>query len=191
MNDGYKDTQIGIVPNNWKILQTQEIGKIVTGTTPSTKRPEYYGGHYPFITPTDISDKKYIDNVERYLTEKGYNVSRPLPPKSVVVTCIASIGKNAITTVESCTNQQINSIICNNQNNPEYIYYILSYKKQQLKALSGKTSVPIVNKGEFSTFLIPIPPLPEQKKITTILSTVDESIEKTTHIIDKTKRKKE
>jgi len=177
-------------PKSWEVRQTQEIGKIVTGTTPNTEDQENFGKKYPFITPTDLDENKYVEVVERYLSEKGYNNSKPIPKNSIVVICIASIGKNAITKQESCTNQQINSIICNEDINPEYLYYIMNYRNKHLKALAGSTTVPIVSKSEFSTFLLPIAPLPEQKKIADILSSVDKAIEKTDEIIEKTEKLK-
>ena len=177
-HEEFKETLYGSLPEKWDIKQMKDIGEIVTGTTPNTDEPENFGSKYPFITPTDLDDKKYVEEVERYLSDKGYENSKPLPKNSVIVTCIASIGENAITKEESCTNQQINSIICKDKVNAEYLYYILNYHSKYLKALAGSTTVPIVSKSEFSTFSLPIPPLQEQKKIASILSSIDNKIQK-------------
>jgi type I restriction enzyme S subunit len=82
---------------------------------------------------------------------------------------------------EDCsTNQQINSIICNEKVDPHFIYYLMKSKTPKISSLSGKTAVPIVKKSLFSKLIIQIPSLTEQKQIADILSSVDEEIEKET-----------
>lgn len=111
--------------------QLSELGDIVTGKTPSTANNELWGGTTPFITPTDIEgyDTYYQEITER--TVSAYGASRQqktlLPPNSVCVTCIGStIGKPCITKSVSITNQQINSIIPNKENDYRYIYYLIT-----------------------------------------------------------------
>jgi len=78
---------------------------------------------------------------------------------------------------ECLTNQQINSIICDKENNPHYIYYAMVFSKRRLKRWAGITTNPIVKKSLFELFPLPLPPLPEQQKIAEILSSVDKRIE--------------
>jgi type I restriction enzyme S subunit len=174
-----KETEIGLVPEGWGILNVGGAGKVVTGTTPRTSMPEYYGGAYMFTSPGDIGEEMYVKKAEKYISEKGLNVSRPLPRDTVLVVCIgATIGKTALTSAEqSTTNQQINAIIPNENVFAHYLYYAISHRAPYLPSLAGRAAVPIVNKSNFANFPIPLPPRPTQKKIASILSTVDKKIE--------------
>lgn len=174
-----KETEIGPVPEHWEVVKVNEVGEVITGTTPSTLKKEYYGGNYPFISPGDIDERKYVTKTEKYLTKEGLGASRPLPRNTVLVVCIgATIGKTAMTFFEqSATNQQINAIISNDKILSHYLYYAITWRSFELPYWAGRAAVPIVNKSNFIKFPIPLPPLPEQKQIAHILSTVDKKIE--------------
>ena len=188
----YKQTEVGLIPEDWEVKKLGEIGNIITGSTPSTTNLEYYkNGTFDFIGPADLNSNKYIDNAEKKVTEKGLNVGRILKQKSVLVTCIGStIGKIGINKNICITNQQINAIETD-KNNSDFIYYSILERKGRLKLIAGEQAVPVLNKTEFSKFKIPLPPLPEQKKIADCLSTWDSAIEKQNALINAlTDRKK-
>ena len=188
----YKQTELGLIPEDWEVKKLGEIGNIITGSTPSTTNLEYYkNGTFDFIGPADLNSNKYIDNAEKKVTEKGLNVGRILKQKSVLVTCIGStIGKIGINKNICITNQQINAIETD-KNNSDFIYYSILERKGRLKLIAGEQAVPVLNKTEFSKFKIPVPPLPEQKKIADCLSTWDCAIEKQSALINAlTDRKK-
>ena len=178
----------------WEEKRLGEVGEIVTGTTPSTKIKSYYEkGIYPWITPTDINENKDIFESERKLTEEGLKKGRFVPKNSLLVTCIASIGKNAILRADGSCNQQINAIIPNDKNNVDFLYYVLETQriKNKMLKLAGQTATPILNKQEFSKIKIHIPPtLAEQQKIASFLSAVDEKIELSAKKIEKLKEYK-
>jgi len=173
----FKDSEIGKIPKEWEVEKLSGIGEIITGTTPSTKIEEYWGEGHPFVTPTDFSDKKYVDKTERYVTQKGIKKARIIPKNSVMVTCIASVGEISMASMECITNQQINTIVCNNGINPHYVYYIMLFRKNILKRWAGITTSPIIKKSLFEKFPLPLPPLPEQQKIAGILADVDKKVE--------------
>lgn len=173
-----------VLPREWSWRVLQDIGKIVTGNTPLTSEPALWGGSIPFVTPTDLGHSAVVSSTGRTLSNEGAARARLLPPRSVLVTCIASIGKNALASTSCCTNQQINAVVCNESAWPEYIYYGLCYRTAELQRLAGATAVSIVSKGKFEQFGLPLPPLPEQRKIAAILSSVDEAIEGTQAVID-------
>ncbi len=174
----FKKTEIGEIPVEWEVGKISNYGEIVTGNTPPTNVPKYYGSEYPFVSPFDLGSKKTIVETEKYLSKEGFSVSRSLPPNSVLVVCIGStIGKTGIAGTELATNQQINSIICKNSDY-NFVYYYTTFINQQFKQLAGTQAVPIINKGNFSTVKVAIPPLDEQKKIGDILSSIDDEIEK-------------
>ena len=173
--NGYKNTAIGIIPDNWEVKRLGETGKVVTGNTPSRTDLSLWNGDFCWATAKDFKEKYINDTVEK-ITEKGCNGARLLPKGAILITCIASIGNNAIAAVPMATNQQINSIIVSDDFNNEWLYYQLDFYKQNLELLASKTAVPLINKSEFEKLKLPIPPLPEQQKIAEILSTWDEAI---------------
>lgn len=124
----FQDSSIGKIPKDWKTRTTKDLGEVVTGITPSTFVKEYWDGDCPFVTPTDISEKKYVEKTERKVSAKGLEKGRLIPKDSVLVTCIASIGKMALASENCQTNQQINAIICKDGVNPHYVYYALGFR---------------------------------------------------------------
>ncbi|MBD3373717.1 restriction endonuclease subunit S [candidate division KSB1 bacterium] len=160
----------------WEECSIVSIGDVVTGGTPSKSNKEFWGGDFVWVTAQDFHGKYISDSVLK-LTQKGKAKSKVIPQNSVLVTCIASIGLNGINKVECATNQQINSVICNSQNDFEFVYYAISKNSNRLKNLAGQTAVPIISKSIFETFTIYKPKsLPEQQKIAACLSSLDELI---------------
>ena len=173
----FKKTNIGEIPEKWNTGKISDYGEIVTGNTPSTNVPEYYGNEYPFVSPFDLGSKKIIIKSQKYLSGKGLSVSTKVPPNSVLVVCIGStIGKTGVAGRISATNQQINSIICKN-NEYNFVYYYVTFISDKIRKLAGTQAVPIINKGNFSMIRVAIPPIDEQKIIGDILSSIDEEIE--------------
>ena len=158
---------------NWEVKKLNELGEIVTGTTPSTKNSEYWNGEFLWATPTDIKKDTFIlTDTPKKLSREGYEKTRPVPKNSILVTCIASIGKMAISGKEMATNQQINSIVCNKDNDPFFVFFSLQKDKKKLISLGKTTAVPIINKSEFGRIKILLPPLQTQKQIVAKLSAV-------------------
>ena len=165
----------------WHSYKIGELGKVITGKTPSTTEPENFGGPYPFITIPDLVQKVYIDTSERTLSEIGASKMKTLllPPNSVMMSCIATIGKCGITTKPSFTNQQINSVICNPDIvDPLFLYYVFTQIGHQLESAGGGGSVYTnVSKSRFSEISVLLPPLPEQRTIAAVLGALDDKIE--------------
>lgn len=176
-----KETEIGLVPKGWEVVKVDDLGGIVTGTTPSTKKKEYYeNGRFQFISPVDLGETKYVNRTEKEISSEGLKVSRVLPKDTVLVVCIGSTtGKVGLTSQEkSTTNQQINAIICNGNFNPHFIYYILDFKKNYIRSLATPSPVPILTKGQFQKAVIPITKnKQEQAAIAKVLSVIDEKTE--------------
>ena len=110
----------------YRKYKISELGKVVTGKTPSTGKSEYWGGEFPFITIPDLSDLPFVEDSSRTLSELGAAVikNQLLPGNSVLMSCIATVGKCGITTKPSFTNQQINAVIPNNQVDPLFLLYL-------------------------------------------------------------------
>ena len=156
------------IPDSWEWCQIANLGKIVTGTTPSKLVGEYYNGEYPFYKPTDLEQGINTLTSSDSLTLAGLEASRFLPKRSILVTCIgATIGKTGVIQREGSCNQQINAIIPYSYCNPSYIYYciISGYIQNAIKSNASATTLPILNKSDFSNLLFPLPPFSEQQRI--------------------------
>jgi len=173
--------------SEWYEVEIGQLGKVVTGDTPSTEKPEFYGDKYPFITPSDLDFGSRTVQTERFLSEKGKEKlsSRLLPADAVCFTSIgATIGKMCMTTRQSFTNQQINSIVVDKtQHDPRFVYYLLRHNTEQIKMLAGGAATPIISKSKFAQAKVVVPPLPTQRKIAAILSAYDDLIENNTRRI--------
>lgn len=177
----FKESSLGRIPKAWTIVRIGELGCIVTGNTPKTSESDSYGGSVPFISPGDIGDHMYVRNSKSTLTERGLVETRVLPKDSVLVVCIGStIGKTGLTTERCATNQQINSIICKD-NSPQYVYYLMTFFRHVIKGMAGTQAVPIINKTDFSSLLVPLPPIEEQRKIANAIFSLDSRIENLEH----------
>lgn len=174
-------------PKDWETKNVKDFGYVVTGNTPSTNVSEYWGSTHTWITPTDINNKIFISSSERRLTEKGYSVSRRLPSGSVLVTCIASIGKNCILHGQGSCNQQINAICVNDKNYNLFIYYLMEFNKKYLENLAGITATKIIKKQIFENIKFIVPPFPEQQAIADALTVFDTHINNLAKLIEKKK----
>ncbi len=166
-------------PDNWNVVKLSDVGKIITGSTPSTTNLEFYGSDYVWATPEDIEkDSKFVNDSKAKLTKKGFDEGREIPEKSILFVCIGStIGKIAMAGTKMATNQQINSIVCE-EHDPEFVYYQLLFNSRKIKTTSNIVAVPIINKNDFGKYQITVPSdKKEQQKIASILSNVDEQIQ--------------
>lgn len=168
--------------NKWPDVKVGELGQVITGRTPSTDRPSYFGDDFPFITPGDMRQGKYARDSLRGLSHEGVALLNRilLPANSVCVSCIGwQMGEVIMTDRPSITNQQINTIVPNGKVDPSFLYYSLRPRKQELLSLGATTGVrtPILNKSAFCETKVKIPPLSVQHRIAGILSAYDDLIE--------------
>lgn len=165
-----------------------DLGKVITGKTPRTSILENYGGKIPFLTPSDNLSEKFSPTTSKTLTKIGLNEVKNclLPSKSICVSCIGSdLGKVVLTKKPTVTNQQFNSIVPNEENDADFIYYLMAVVGKHLNYLSKtSTAVPIINKSTFANYEIEIPNIKEQKRIGEILSSLDDKIELNRRIND-------
>ncbi len=159
---------------NWKVIPLANIGDIVTGRTPNTENELLWNGDIQFVTPTDITENKYIIKTQRNITNDGKN--RILPKNTIMYTCIASIGKMALSVYPCVTNQQINSIIPFDNYISDFVFYVLESISRQVSLLAGKQAVPIINKTLFSTIKVGVPKKNEQQKIADCFYSLDNLI---------------
>ena len=163
--------------NNLSEVKIKDLGTIITGTTPSKENKNYWNdGTIAWITPTDINYERDISNSITSLTKEGLKKGRFVPKNSILVTCIASIGKNAVIKVDGSCNQQINAIIPNNKFNSNYIYYLMEYISPYLQSIAGTSATAIVNKETFERIKVKVHNYNDQSRIDKYLSSVETKI---------------
>lgn len=113
----FVDSELGMIPEGWKVGCLGDMGAVVCGKTPSKSNSNYYGGDIPFIKIPDMHGNVFVENSEDRLTEEGSlsQIKKLIPPYSLMVSCIATVGLVSINTKPSHTNQQINTVIPGHQ----------------------------------------------------------------------------
>lgn len=158
---GYEHTKITDgVPEGWDIRAVSDFGKVITGKTPSTSKPEYYGGNIPFVTIPDMHNTIFPLSTEKYLSKQGANTQKNkfLPPHSVMVSCIATVGLVNITCDLCQTNQQINSVILKDEKELYFFYFAMKRIKSLLDGVgSNGATMTNVNKTKFENIRILYP----------------------------------
>lgn len=173
----------------WKYEEIGNIGKVITGKTPSTSDAALWDGDIQFVTPTDITENKYQHHTQRTVVKTPK--IKVLPKHTIMFTCIASIGKMALSLYPCITNQQINSIVPKSCYNNEFIYYSLLQKTFLIKAGFVNSTLPIINKTDFSKIQVPvILDKKEQQKIAECLSEADTMIEEQSNKVEQLKAHK-
>ena len=134
-SDRFVDSELGPIPAGWEVKALGHFGEIITGKTPSTRRPEYYGEDVPFLRIPDMHRKMYALETELMLSMQGVN-SQPqktLPPGSISVSCIATLGLVVLNHHRTQTNQQINSIIPYSELVSRYIFWTCRHLSSQIE----------------------------------------------------------
>ena len=165
------------VPEGWEIKRLGDVeSNIITGRTPATSNADYFGGSIPFICIGDVRGNMHIINTEITLTQEGAETQNKkfIPKGAICVTCIASPGLVGFATKDSQTNQQLNSIVCEESENKYYLYFYLTDYFKYSSAKTGNTFANM-NKSDFSSIQV----LKPKKEILTHFSnTLDSTIEK-------------
>ncbi len=171
----------------WKKCIIQDYGEVVTGNTPPTNNAEYYNnGSYLWASPADLGINKNVTDTKTKLSLSGFKKTRNVPKGSVLVTCIGStIGKMGMATETMSSNQQINSVVVNDKNNSDFVYYAICRAFPRYLSEVGVQAVPILSKSNFEKLPNYTTSRDEQNKIGYFLSLLDERIATQNKIIDK------
>ena len=151
----------------WNFFKIKDIGKIISGSTPSTNIPEYWNGEYLWITPAELNDDSFIINsTNRKLTYLGVKTSSliELPIGTVLLSSRAPIGKVAIVGENMFCNQGFKNIIPNETINSIYLYYVFKEKKEYLNFLGRGATFKELSKEIVENISIKVPPIELQNK---------------------------
>lgn len=161
-------------PTTWLVAPLGDIAETVTGNTPSTTNKKYWAEKVgtPWFSTPDFrqQERGYVTKSSRLLTDDGVNVARMCPVKTLLVSCIATIGEVSLLSEVSSFNQQINGVLPNEKIDTAYFRQWFIYRASEFKRFAPTSVVPIINKSLFNKFEVIIPPLEEQTAIANILS---------------------
>src|SRR6266849_10311326 len=157
----------------WHRKQIGDVCEIVNGGTPKTGVPDYWDGQHPWITPAEMGKRlsPYVDNTERKITELGLQDSsaKMLPTSSVILSSRAPIGHLVINTVPMATNQGCKGLVPRNGLQAKFLYYYLASIVGLLNSLGTGATFKELSGQKLKEVPVPVPPLPEQKRIVGIL----------------------
>lgn len=193
----FKDTEIGKIPEEWETLYIHQITEISTGATPSTNINEYWeNGTIRWMSSGELNNKIIYD-VNGRITQKGYdNTGTHMLPKNCVLIGLAGQGKTrgtaAYNKVELCTNQSIAAILPNSKYESKYLYFYIDSLYDKLRLLSaGDGGRGGLNKQILQNLEIAMPPLNEQRRIASALTSIDNLIASLGKLIKKKKNIKQ
>lgn len=172
----------------WIECKISDIGTVVGGATPSTKKPENYdNGTIAWITPKDLSTftGRYIQRGERNITEIGLKScsTQLLPKDTVLFSSRAPIGYVAIAANEVCTNQGFKSVVPNENTDPRFLYYLLKYNKDKIEGMGSGTTFKEVSGNTMKNIVVSVPTDKKvQEKISSMLGSIDDKIEENERI---------
>ena len=181
----FKDTPIGKIPKDWEVIKIKSLFFVETGTTPSTRKKEYWeDGTINWFTPTDLSKlegKITIRNSERKITERALKETNLtlLPKNSIIVSTRAPVGYVAILEEPGTFNQGCKGLIPKDANklSPHFYSYYLLYIKHILQNLSGGSTFKELSKDKLENLIVPYLKLEEQQRIAEIFLTIDKKLE--------------
>ena len=172
----------------WVECKISDIGTVVGGATPSTKKTENYeGGNIAWITPKDLStfSGRYIQHGERNITEAALRScsTQLLPKNTVLFSSRAPIGYVAIAANDVCTNQGFKSVIPNENTNPLFLYYLLKYNKDKIEGMGSGTTFKEVSGNTMKNIVVSVPiDKKVQERISSMLGSIDDKIEENERI---------
>ena len=154
------ESELGMIPKRWNVNNISKFGEIICGKTPPKSNKHFFGRNIPFIKIPDMHNNIFVIKTSDTLSKKGqeHQKNKSIPPGSVCVSCIATVGLVSITSEQSQTNQQINSIVPKEKYYTYYLYHALKEKEDLLKKIGSSGSATLnINKSIFSNIKIIYP----------------------------------
>ena len=183
-----------MVPNGWEKGIVDDIAKVTSGGTPSRKKDSYWNGHIPWVTTSEVKFG-VITDTEQKITQEGLdNSSAKLFPEDTILMAMYGQGKTrgqvAKLGIEASTNQACAALLLHKEHDVNYYYQYLTSQYENIRELANSGGQQNLSAGIIKDIHVPIPPLPEQRKIAKILSTWDKAITTTEKLIETSKQQK-
>ena len=183
-----------MVPDGWKLSTIEEISNVSSGGTPSRKNDAYWNGTIPWVTTADVKFKVIEDTSEK-ITEEGLaNSSAKLFPVDTILMAMYGQGKTrgqvAKLGIKASTNQACAAIVLHPGYEVDYYYQFLVSQYENIREMANSGGQENLSGGIVKSIQVPVPPLPEQKKIAQILSTWDQAITTTEQLLANSQQQK-
>lgn len=187
-------TEVGILPSDWEVEYLDNVAERKSGHTPDKKVESYWNGNIPWISLKDLSrlNKRFVSETTDYTTSEGIKNSSAvlLPMGTIVISRDATVGKIGILSKEMATSQHFINYICSSRLNNIYLYYYLLFKNHIFERIATGSTIKTIGLGFFKKLKVALPPINEQQKIASILSTWDKVIELKEKLIEQKKVQK-
>ena len=195
LKEGYKQTEVGIIPEDWETVLLDNVAFRGSGHTPDKKIPEYWNGDIKWISlkDCDLLDKPYIFDTCDKVTKAGIANSSAVihPCGTVVLSRDAGVGKSSIMSEDMAVSQHFMAWQCGETLNNLFLYYWLQSKKKEFERIAIGNTIKTIGLGYFKQLNIPRPPLPEQEAIACTLSDIDALIESLDRLLTKKRQIKQ
>jgi type I restriction enzyme, S subunit len=155
-------------PKEWSRAPLEDLGDVVTGSTPPSAQQGMFGGAIPFVTPGDL--ERDTLKTARFVTDAGAEQSRLVRKGSTLVCCIgATIGKTDRAQAACAFNQQINAVEWKANVDDNYGLQVMKFFSNEVAARGRSTTLPILKKSAFEEIALPVPPFALQQKFAAIV----------------------
>jgi len=176
---GYKQTEVGVIPEDWEVKRLSEIGaKFLNGGTPSTKNVEYWSGEIPWITGADIVGQEVME-IRRFITSDAIKNSATnlIEQGNLLIVTRTGVGKLAISPFNVAISQDLTGVYLDaDQALPQFIFSYFDYYSDILRSLNQGTSIAGITREVLLSAEVVLPSLEEQRAIATVLSDMDAAI---------------
>lgn len=183
-----------MVPSGWKLSTIEEIASVSSGGTPSRKVPEYWNGNIPWVTTAEVHFETITDTAEKITVNGLENSSAKLFPIDTILMAMYGQGKTrgqvAKLGIEATTNQACAAIVLEKNHDVEYYFQFLMSRYESIREMANSGGQQNLSAGIVKSIQVPVPPLPEQKKIAQILSTWDKAISTTEQLLANSQQQK-
>ncbi len=181
----FKDSSLGKIPKEWEVKQVYKLINIIGGGTPDTSNPKYWNGRIPWLSIEDFNTgKRWVFNSVKYITEEGlrHSSTNILKKGMLIISARGTVGILAQLGKDMAFNQSCYGLDSKNKNvlTNDFLYYSLSFYMKNFLNLAYGNVFDTITRNTFKDIKIPLPPLPEQKRIAEVLSQIDQTIEKET-----------
>ena len=180
-HSAWKDVPgLGTMPASWEVVRLGDVAEFQQGGTPPKSRTAYWEGHIPFVTGADLKELHVTrQNARSFLTEEGLNSGATVicKPGSLLLATRTRVGLVGIASETMGASQDITLIAPSDQTDTSYLYRLLTSKADSLQRRSRGTTIQGVSREDIASLHIPLPSLPEQQAIASMLDAVDEAVE--------------